>query len=72
MNRFKQYILNLFIALDQFLNTIFGGHPDETISGRLGRNYPNSELRKVVDYFFGKGHCNHVVKDGDSAKEVLK
>jgi len=30
-------IVNSFLALDQLLNTIMLGHPDETISSRLGR-----------------------------------
>lgn len=33
----KQYICNLLISFDQFVNTLFGGDPDETISSRLGK-----------------------------------
>jgi hypothetical protein len=32
-----QYVFNLFIGLDQFLNVITCGDPDETVSSRLGR-----------------------------------
>lgn len=32
-----QYLFNLFLAVDQALNTILFGHPDETLSSRLGR-----------------------------------
>jgi hypothetical protein len=32
-----QYFLNMAMALDQFASTILGGHPDDTISQRLGR-----------------------------------
>ena len=30
--------VNLFLALDQLLNTLLLGHPDETLSSRLGRS----------------------------------
>ena len=32
-----QIIFNLFLAIDQMLNAILLGHPDETLSSRLGR-----------------------------------
>jgi len=32
-----RFIINLFLAVDQLLNTILLGHPDETLSSRLGR-----------------------------------
>ena len=33
----KKYFWNLLISIDQLVNTIFWGDPDETISSRLGR-----------------------------------
>jgi hypothetical protein len=33
----KDWFWNVLLGLDQFGNTIIGGHPDETISSRLGR-----------------------------------
>lgn len=32
-----QYCLNMAMAVDQFLSAVLGGHPDDTISQRLGR-----------------------------------
>ena len=32
-----QLFYNLFIAVDQLLNALLLGHPDETLSSRLGR-----------------------------------
>lgn len=72
MKPMRQYFFNILIALDQLANTLFFGDPDETISSRLGREYPNSILRKVVDFFFGKGHCRDVADNGDSGKSILK
>jgi hypothetical protein len=33
----KNYFWNVAVGLDVFVNTVFGGHPDETISSRWGR-----------------------------------
>ena len=35
--RITQYLFNLLITLDQSVNTMAGGDPDETISSRLGK-----------------------------------
>ena len=32
------YAARIFVALDQLLNTIFGGDEDETMSSRLGKD----------------------------------
>ena len=55
-------IYNLFLALDQLLNTLLLGHPDETLSSRLGRSIDKERyffvrpLRIAVDsiFFFDK------------------
>lgn len=61
--------VNAFIAVDQLLNTALMGHPDETISSRLGRTIGKERyfwvkpLRQCIDVLFwfdadtGKGHC---------------
>jgi len=36
-SKIKQYFWNILIGLDQWVNTWFGGDPDETISSRLGK-----------------------------------
>ena len=33
----RRYFWNMLISLDQLLNTVLGGYPDETISSRLGK-----------------------------------
>lgn len=51
------------IAVDQLINTIFGGWADETISSRAHRMQNKSKtwakLRKVIDCLFKwqKEHC---------------
>jgi len=51
-------IYNIFISFDQLLNTLLLGHPDETISSRLGRSIKKEKyfwvkpLRALVDTIF--------------------
>lgn len=58
----KKYLLNLLIGIDQLVNTILGGYPDETISSRIGKRVVKgdswlcnslSKLLNLVD----KNHC---------------
>lgn len=59
----KQYIKNVFIWIDQGINTIIlFGYPDETISSRFYRwhrddkcKYPMIILDKIL--FFDQNHC---------------
>lgn len=34
----KKYFYNILIGIDQLVNAILGGDPDETISSRLGKH----------------------------------
>ena len=51
------------IAIDQLINTIFGGWADETISSRAHRMQRKSttwsRFRKIIDglFFWQKYHC---------------
>lgn len=38
MGRLRRWTLNVLIGLDQLGNALLGGHPDETISSRLGKH----------------------------------
>jgi hypothetical protein len=33
----RKYIYNVLVGFDMFMNTVFGGLPDETISAHAGR-----------------------------------
>jgi hypothetical protein len=66
-----RFTVNYLLAIDQLWNTILMGHPDETISSRLGRAHVEGYrykwvywLRVAVDTLFwfdkgpnGEGHC---------------
>lgn len=76
MSPLKKYIYNCLVADDQWLNAHLGGNPDECLSTRLAKNYPNSLARKFVDaifyYAFGqKDHCYHSLNN-DVDSEVVK
>lgn len=59
----KQYIINILVALDQFINVLFLGQPDETISSRAWRCKDANSfwkfMRKLIDtvFFWQKDHC---------------
>lgn len=61
----KRYILNVLIAIDQLVNVLIGGRPDETLSAsawlgeRKGYFFPKI-FRPVIDFLFRpfeKDHC---------------
>jgi len=59
-----KYISNVLIGVDQLVNTILFGWPDETLSarcGRLGHRYPYKFWKVIIDFIFhpfqGPNHC---------------
>lgn len=78
-----KYIWNILIAIDQFVNTLFGGDPDETISSRMGkwsRNETNNKgLQKPIYFianfiveFFEKDHFAKSIEEDEGKDEILK
>lgn len=69
------YFSNLLIAVDQFGNAVMGGDPDETISSRAGRRWPNSLWAKFIDYLFFwqpvKRHVISAIEHSESANRDL-
>jgi hypothetical protein len=53
-----KYILNILLGFDHLCNALTLGDPDETISARLGRRYPESIVSKIVNilFFWQPGH----------------
>lgn len=61
-----QYLYNLAISVDQVLNAIFNGDPDETLSARAYRTERKNKIfgkvfRPSIDllFFWQKRHCYH-------------
>ena len=58
----KDYIWNLLVSVDQLVNTIFAGNPDESISSRAAKAERAGKkwgcvLCKLLDKI-DKDHCN--------------
>ena len=56
-----KWLFNILVALDQLVNTIFLGDPDETISSRVGKRYNQAEWRWFGNFinclfFWQKNH----------------
>jgi len=58
-----EYIWNVLISIDQFINTLLGGYPDETISSRMGKRVVkgDSRLCKFICILLNKLDKNHCV-----------
>ena len=81
MSSFKQYLYNLGLGLDQFLNVILLGDPDESVSGRLGRAMKSGKpkwfvptLVKINDkawYLIRKeiDHSINAIEENETPKE---
>lgn len=60
----KRYLLNVLIALDQLVNALIGGYPDETLSAsayigeQQGRLLPRF-FRPAIDFLFRPFERNH-------------
>lgn len=63
----KQYLIHILVSIDQLLNTILGGHPDETVSSRCGKRISHCIMCKILCRFldlFDKDHCiKHIEHD---------
>jgi hypothetical protein len=46
------YLLNILLGLDKLGNALTFGDPDEYISARVGRRWPNSVAAKVINALF--------------------
>ena len=76
-----QYIYNLGLGLDQFINVLLLGDPDESLSGRMGRALISGApkwwvipaakvLDSVVLALFGeRNHCLNAVEQEERPKE---
>jgi hypothetical protein len=73
MGILKKYAYNFFLGLDQFLNAILLGDPDESVSGRTGRAYLSGKgkwwvpalrrhLNWVFKHFGDYPHCENSVE----------
>lgn len=60
----KRYILYVLIAIDQLINAMLGGYPDETLSSRMGKRPDCPVCRficKLLD-IVDKDHCQKSIE----------
>lgn len=79
----KTYIFNILISIDQFVNTVFGGDPDETISSRMGKwaveGKNNTGIKKFlykvinpIVELFEKDHFKKSIESDEGRNETVK
>jgi hypothetical protein len=60
-----RYLHRVVLGLDQFVNTLLGGAPDETMSSRFGRVQQDNPLARAVCWGLDKldrDHCEDSVE----------
>ena len=76
----KQYLLNVAIAVDQTLNALRGGSPDETLSAAAWRTEQKGRwlgrvFRPLIDLVFGvfeKDHCRKSFESERNGRHLPK
>jgi len=82
MNKLKKYCWNLLISFDQFVNTICGGDPDETISSRMGKwaregkndsgvKKPLFKIANFIVEIFEKDHFVKSIENDEGNNETI-
>ena len=65
----KQYVWNILISLDQLLNTIMAGNPDETISSRCGKRIKDRPRCRYVCKMLNWFQCDHCIEPIEEVKK---
>lgn len=59
----------MLVALDKFANALTGGHPEETVSSRMGRALSRDNTRCIICHWLCQGlnlidpnHCRDAIK----------
>ena len=76
----KQYLLNVAIAVDQTLNALRGGSPDETLSAAAWRTEQKGRwlgrvFRPLIDLLFAlfeKDHCRKSFESERNGRHLPK
>ena len=72
----KKYIWNILVSLDQLLNTLAFGDPDETISSRMGKHLSKHDcpfcnfMCKLLN-LIQKDHCIKSIENDEGKDEVV-
>lgn len=68
-----KYLLNIAISIDQLGNALSFGSPDETISSRFGRRFPNSLFAKFINilFFWQNDHVREAIEYDEGKEDLL-
>jgi hypothetical protein len=70
----RRYIVNILISIDQLLNAILGGDPDETISSRAAKSphlphwYWLGRILEAID----PGHMRRALEADEGKRTLFK
>lgn len=69
----RRWIRNVLIAVDQLLNAMLGGDPDETISSRCGKRAATCRICGALCYVLDRLDVRHCARsiEPDEGKEAL-
>ena len=69
-----KYFWNILISLDQLVNAIFGGDPDETISSRAGKDQLKGRKWAIwLCWFLNKfdtKHCSKSIEEDEGDNSI--
>jgi hypothetical protein len=71
----KKYFLNVLMSVDQAFLAVLGGDPDDTFSSCAWKLYERKNVYwpvRVIDAFFGKGHCEQAVERDEGKNAIWK
>lgn len=70
--------MNILISIDQLLNSLAGGDPDETISSRIGKLKQNEKEMPIVinalDWILeniDKNHCIEAIEIDEGSESIF-
>lgn len=75
IEKLKKYFWNNLIAIDQLVNTVFGGDPDETISSRAGKLQHKRKWAGALCWFLNKldtRHCEKSIEEDEGKDSVVE
>jgi len=71
-NKVFWYFRNIMVGIDQLVNTLFGGDPDETLSSRMGKSNCGvcNFICKLLNFLEPK-HCQKSIEEDEGSKGVF-
>lgn len=71
-----RYGRNVWVGIDQLINAIFMGDPDETMSSRIGKNANSGNsffivLAAILDWI-DKDHCQKAIEAYEGKYQITK